>query len=91
MGIFFDGGGGDDFVKMGNELPGQFMRSFRLILSGMKPAIRDVQKVRKHYAMMRETQKMQQQVLPPEAPTQNPASISLSVATPDLAPPPRRT
>lgn len=90
MGIFFEGGGGDDLVDMGNKMPGHLFNCAKFVFGSMKPALRDIQKARADAAMQRAINEMQENIQPPDSPSANPLAQSNTLAMPDLSPPPTK-
>ena len=90
MGIFFEGGGGDDLVDMGNKMPGHLLKCGKFILGCLKPAVKDIQKVRADMAMKRAVNEMQDKIQSSDSAQGSAIAQSNSVATADLSPPPKR-
>lgn len=87
---FFGDDNNNDVADLFSQLPGQLFKCGKLILGGLKPAIRDVQKLRGEIALARANKQMNQMVQSPGSPCENPVSQVNSVATANLSPPPKR-
>jgi hypothetical protein len=88
---FFGDDNNNDLGDLCNQLPGGIWRGMKTIWNiGVKPAVKDIQKVRADRAMQRAMNEMPGKIQTADSPQGNAIAQSNTVATADLSPPPKR-